>query len=154
MKDFITKLLIKKPENRMSLTDALNHPWIKKYAQNWLIIHMFVVFHILRTQLLISYSLHIFLELLMLSFSLFVLLLLYNRLITFYGLFDCLLCLFSYSLKDMIIDLFAGRRSKKETATYIHYKVPSSKVRMTKCISVRADIKLSSRVSFLGAKAT
>jgi aurora kinase len=34
VKDFITKLLIKKPEKRMSLKDALNHPWIKKYSQN------------------------------------------------------------------------------------------------------------------------
>jgi serine/threonine protein kinase len=34
VKDFITKLLIKKPENRMSLTDALSHPWIRKYLQN------------------------------------------------------------------------------------------------------------------------
>lgn len=31
VKDFIQNLLIKKPEDRMNLEDALHHPWIKKY---------------------------------------------------------------------------------------------------------------------------
>jgi serine/threonine protein kinase len=31
VKDFIKKLLTKKPEDRMGLEEALNHPWIKKY---------------------------------------------------------------------------------------------------------------------------
>lgn len=88
------------------------------------------------------------------TFGLFVLLLLDNRLIAFYGFFNCLLRLLSKLLKDMIIQLFAGRRSKEETATYINNEVPSRRVRMTKWISVSAAMKLSSRVSFLGAKAT
>jgi aurora kinase len=32
VKDFIRRLLIKKPEDRMSLEEALQHPWIKKYC--------------------------------------------------------------------------------------------------------------------------
>jgi aurora kinase len=32
VKDFIRRLLIKKPEDRMSLEEALEHPWIKKYC--------------------------------------------------------------------------------------------------------------------------
>jgi serine/threonine protein kinase len=31
VKDFIKNLLIKKPEDRMSLEEALEHRWIKKY---------------------------------------------------------------------------------------------------------------------------
>lgn len=32
VKDFISKLLTKKPEDRMSLEQALSHPWIRKYT--------------------------------------------------------------------------------------------------------------------------
>jgi serine/threonine protein kinase len=31
VKDFITRLLIKNPENRMSLTEAMGHRWVKRY---------------------------------------------------------------------------------------------------------------------------
>jgi aurora kinase len=34
IRDFIAKLLIRNPKNRMSLSDALEHPFLKKYAQN------------------------------------------------------------------------------------------------------------------------
>jgi serine/threonine protein kinase len=33
VKDFIQRLLIRNPEGRMSLEDALQHPWIKKYLE-------------------------------------------------------------------------------------------------------------------------
>jgi len=33
IQNFISKLLVRKPEDRMSLGDALHHPWLMKYEQ-------------------------------------------------------------------------------------------------------------------------
>ncbi len=106
------------------------------------------------TQKLVSYSFYVLMELLIVSLGLFIFLILKNRLITPYGILNWFLGLIGYLLKEMIIDLFTGMRCNKKTTSYIDIEIPRSNVSITKWISVSAVIKLSSRVSFLGANAT